>query len=248
MLQTIETAHRRSFCSRAGLVLGMRTMLPLLPGMSFFAIAAGALSAQRGLTLTEFCLMQGYVFAGLSQLIVLSGWQENWAPSALLGIMAVTLTVNSRLILMGAALRPWLAEEPFWRRAINLVLFTDANWIAGMRYREQGGNDTGQLLGGALTLWVSWMAVGLAGYFAGSLLTDPRRYGLDLLTPVFFVTMIAPLWKGRRQTLGWGAAAVVSFVVHRLQPGYAYIVAGAFAGMLVGALIGDGEPDRSRTP
>ena len=161
--------------------------------------------------------------------------------------MAVTLTVNSRLILMGAALRPWLAEEPFWRRVLNLVLFTDANWIAGMRYYEKGGNDTGQLLGGALTLWLVWMVVGLAGYFAGSLVTNPRSYALDLLTPVFFIVLIAPLWKGRRQTFGWGVAALVAFIVHRLQPGYVYIVAGAVSGMLVGAL-SEGEeasPDKT---
>ena len=80
MPPTPDPAQRRSLCSRAGLTLGMQAMLPLLPGISVFAMAAGTLSAQRGLTLTEFCLMQGYVFAGLSQLIVLSGWQENWAP------------------------------------------------------------------------------------------------------------------------------------------------------------------------
>ena len=243
MLQTPAPAHPRSYCSRAGLLLGLRAMLPLLPGISFFAIAAGTLSAQRGLTLTEFCLMQGYVFAGLSQLIVLGAWQTNWSPTALLGIMAVTLTVNSRLILMGAALRPWLSEEPFWRRALNLVLFTDANWISGMRYHESGGRDAGQLLGGALMLWIVWVAVGLAGYFAGSLVTNPRAYGLDLLTPVFFITMIAPLWKGHRQTLCWGTAGIVALFVHRLQPGYAYIVAGALSGMVLGALTGGDESD-----
>lgn len=214
----------------------MRAMLPVLPGIAVFAIAAGTISAQRGLTLFEFCLMQGYVFAGLSQLLVLSVWQESWTIAALFGVLAVTLTVNSRLILMGAALRPWLVEEPFWRKALNLVLFTDANWIVGMRYHEGGGDDTGQLLGGALMLWVAWMLVGLAGYFAGSFVSDPKAYALDLLTPIFFVTLIAPLWKGHRQTIGWGIAACVALIVHRLLPGHLYLVAGALAGMLAGAL------------
>ena len=217
------------------MLLGARAMLPLLPSMTFFAVAVGTLAAQKGLTLTEFLVMQGFVFAGLAQLVTLGGWTNAWTLPALIGVVAVTVTINSRMILMGAALRPWLQDEPFWRKALNLYLFTDANWIVGMRYHEGGGDDTGHLLGAGLFLWIVWMAVGIAGYWAGSLVENPKVYALDLFMPVFFVAMVAPMWRGNRQTFAWLTAGVVAALLHAVAPGYFYIIGGAIAGMLVGA-------------
>ena len=159
----------------------MRSMLPILPSMTFFALAVGTLAAQKGLDLAEFVLMQGFVFAGLAQLVALGGWQDAWTLTSLAGVMAVTLTINSRMILMGASIRPWLNDEPFWRNALSLFFLTDANYITAMRYQEEGGRDAGHVLGSGLLLWVVWMIVGLAGYWAGSLVANPRAYGLDLL-------------------------------------------------------------------
>ncbi|MBY0611984.1 MAG: AzlC family ABC transporter permease [Beijerinckiaceae bacterium] len=225
----------RIVCTRAGMVLGARSMLPIVPSMAFFAIAVGTLAAQRGLSFGEFALMQGFVFAGVSQLVALGGWQDTWTLAALLGILAVSFTINSRMILMGASLRPWMKDQPFWRNALSLFALTDANWLTAIRYHEEGGTDVGHLIGSGLFLWVFWLAIGLVGYGAGSLIANPRAFGLDLFMPVFFVVMVAPLWKGRRHTLAWGIAGVVATILHAVLPGYFYIVGGALAGMTIGA-------------
>ena len=36
-----------------------------------------------------------------------------------------------------------------------------------------------------------------------SLVSEPARYGLDLVMPVFFTVMLAPLWRGVRAALPW---------------------------------------------
>jgi predicted branched-subunit amino acid permease len=89
-----------------------------------------------------------------------------------------------------------------------------------------------------LILWVVWVAATLPGFLAGALVPEPRRFGLDLLMPIFFSAMLVPLWKGVRPALPWALGAV-ALVVERLAPGYGFIMAGALAGALTGALVGD---------
>jgi predicted branched-subunit amino acid permease len=75
------------------------------------------------------------------------------------------------------------------------------------------------------------------GFFAGALVPEPRRFGLDLVMPIFFGVMLVPLWKGAKPALPWIIAGLVSLIVHALVPGYLFIIAGALAGVIAGMLI-----------
>ena len=59
-------------------------------------------------------------------------------------VAAVTAIINARMILMGAAIQPWLAG-PKARSALTLFLLTDANWLIGSSYHAGGGRDVGAL-------------------------------------------------------------------------------------------------------
>ena len=144
--------------TRQGLVHGARLTLPLLPGIAIFASAFGAAAAQKGLTLDQVLAMSAFVFAGASQLVALEVWRSAWSVSTLLEITTVTAIINSRMILMGASLQPWMAREPVWRSALNLFFVTDANWLLATRYHAEGGRDLGVLFGAGLALWVVWVA------------------------------------------------------------------------------------------
>jgi predicted branched-subunit amino acid permease len=215
----------------------MRYTLPLLPGMVVFASAFGASAVQKGLTLGQTLGMSAFVFAGAAQMVALEVWQQVWTPATVLAIVTVTAVVNSRMILMGAAIQPWLARDPKSRTAFSLFLLTDANWLIGTRYHSEGGRDLGVLVGSGVTLWVFWVLATLPGYFAGSLVAEPRRFGLDLVMPVFFSAMLVPMWKGLRPARPWFVAGLVALVVQQFVPGYAFIVAGALAGAAAGALL-----------
>ena len=76
------------------------------------------------------------------------------------------------------------------------------------------------------------MACTLPGFLAGALVPEPRRYGLDLVMPIFFAAMLVPLWKGFRPARPWAVAGLVALVVHGFVPGYTFILAGALAGAL----------------
>ena len=202
-----------------------------------FAVAFGTAAAQKGLSLGETLGLSAFVYAGASQMVGLEIWQQVWTPSTILTIVTVTAIVNARMILLGATLQPWLNDEPLPRTALNLFLLTEAGWLVGTRYHSEGGRDIGVLLGCGIILWLVWLIATLTCFFAGALVPEPRRFGLDLVMPIFFGVMLVPLWKGTRPALPWLIAGLVSLVVHALVPGYVFIIAGALAGVAAGMLI-----------
>lgn len=223
----------------SGLLLGARLTWPMWPGVAIFSSALGALAAQKGFSLTELLVLHGAVYAGLSESVALSLWQDRWTLSAVAGVALVTMIVNMRMTLMGAALRPHLEGHPAPLTYAHLSLLTDANYLRFMLYAGQGGRDVGVLIGAGLALWLLWVLAGIPGYYLGALIADPKRYGLDLVVPIYFVGLAVPMWRGSRDTRVMLAAATAALAANLAFGGYVHIVLGALAGMLVGALRGD---------
>lgn len=224
-----------------GLALGARLVLPLMPGMVAFGIAVGSASAAKGLTLIEHLMMNALVYAGLSQMVALEIWPAQMTYGAIGGLALVAATVNARMLLLGAGLRPWLGPLPAWQIYPTLHLLTDPGWIIAMRYRADGGSDVAVLLGGGLFTFAFWIAATTAGYLAGSLVPDARAIALDLIMPIFFVAMLVPLWRGPKRAIPWIVAGVVALLVHQFVAGWWYVIAGSLAGIIAGGFIDDGE-------
>ena len=234
----------RPTLTRAGFLTGARWMMPLILPVSIFGLAVGAVAAQKGLTLVELSLMNALVYAGAAQLVALGLWPEQWNGPAVMTVALVTLTVNARLLLMSAAFRPWFGQgNPALAYACLLTL-TDANYIAGQRYYAQGGRDIGMFLGAGVLLWVVWMVAPVPGYLAGKLIQNSRAFGIDLVMPIFFSAMVARLWQGRNDSLGWLVAGLVGFAIHRWQGGTLHVVIGSLAGMAVVAFLTPSAPEQ----
>ena len=221
----------------AGCLTGARLIAPSLPGLIAFAFAFGAGSVQKGLTLWESVTMSLILCAGAAQMLSLELWRETWTLGSLLTIAAVTATVNARFILMGASLQPWLKGSPTGAQAGSLFFLFDASWLAAERHRAAGGHDVGVLLGSGLLSWFVWWSATIPGYLVGTLVTDPKRLALDLVFPCFFAAFAVPLWRGLISSgLPWLVSAVVALTTQALVSGYLFIVAGALAGAVTGAL------------
>lgn len=218
---------------REGIVL----MRPALLPVSLFGMAVGAAAAQKGLSLAELTAMNALVFAGAAQLVALGLWQAEWNLAALVSITIVTFTVNARLILMSASMRPWLGPMPPGQAYPLLFFLTDANWIAAQRYRAEGGQDAAILLGSGAVLWIVWVVAPVPGHLLGVLIKDARSVGLDLVMPVFFTAMVARLWRGRSDSLAWIAAGAVGWLVSRQYGGAVHVVAGALVAMVIAAAL-----------
>jgi predicted branched-subunit amino acid permease len=232
-----SAASRRPSWSLDGLRLGAMLMAPALPGMMAFAIAIGATEARKGFAPIEAALMNLLVYAGASQMVAMEAWPHQVTLASVAALALLVATVNARMLLFGASLRPWLGPLPAWQIYPILQLTTDPGWIICMRYRAKGGNDAGVFLGGALVVWVAWLAATAAGYLAGALIADPRKIALDLVLPIFFAAMLVPLWRGPRRAVAWGIAGAVALATEHLVSGWWFVMVGALAGSLAEAFL-----------
>jgi len=224
--------------SRTGFRLGVISVLPLLPGVLVFGLSYGAVAAKAGISLLNTSLMSMLVFAGASQFVAISAWQEHWTLASVVTVCLLVGIVNSRLILMGASLRPHFSSLPQKSAYGLLALNTDASWIMMMRLEgKTAPGDVGAFLGASIALWLVWQASTIPGWWLGALAGDPKRFGLDLVMIVFFGCMLVPLWKGARRARPWLVAVTVALATQALIPGQFYILAGSLAGALAGAFL-----------
>ena len=218
---------------------GVMAMVPALPGVAVFGVAFGALAAERGLTTIETVLMSGIVFAGVSQIASMELWSPIVTPALVLTMAITTLVINLRMLLMGASMRPWLASAPPLQVYPGLYILTDTNWVATLRYRREGGSDAGYLFGSGLAIWLTFVPSTAIGQLFGVLIADPRPYGVDMILPLYFVALLAPMFESTRRSLPWAIAGIVAIAVQYVLPGFWYIIAGTLAGALAGGFLGD---------
>jgi 4-azaleucine resistance transporter AzlC len=213
---------------------GMRRSLPLALGVAAFGVVWGTLAGQAGLSPAESVLMSALVFAGAAQFVVLPLWS---ATSALpLGaIVAATLVVNLRFVLMSATMLPlFQRERPRWPWA-KAFLISDENWALASADMARGHGSVGGLLGSGAVIYASWVLSCTAGRFAGTLIGEPARWGLDFAFTASFLALLTGMWSGKSSALPWVVAAASALLAERLLPGSWYIVVGGLCGSLAGA-------------
>lgn len=222
----------------AAIRAGMVETLPFTLGLFIFGVAIGAVASQKGLTFVQAMAQSALVYAGASQMLTLQVWTDDWTLPSILAAVGVTAAINSRLLLMSATLRPWL--ERFDRKLVYSSLFflTDASFAIGVRHRSQGGRDYGIMLGANIPLYLGWLATTALGYAGGALIVRPERYGLDLVLPLVFTTVLVTMVRRATRFAPFVIAGLVAVLTSFVAPGW-FIVAGALAGALSAALIGE---------
>jgi predicted branched-subunit amino acid permease len=214
---------------RTGAVAG----LVLLPGVAMYGVAFGILADATGLTALEAVVFSGWAYAGGAQLAVLQAWSE---PLPLLALCLTALAMNARYVLLGAALRPWLAGLPAPQTYASLFVLGDSNWALGLREYHAGRDDAGFLLGSGVVMWATWIAATGAGHVFGQVLGSPQRFGIDFMLPAFFATIAVAFVRNRHDLWPLLAGIVTAVGVERITEGPWYIIAGTVVGSFVGML------------
>lgn len=223
--------------SVAGLVEGAQLAAPAIPVMVIFGAGFGTIAVQKGLTLFEATLMSALMFAGASQFVAAEIWSNPKTVAGIATLVVITATVNMRFFLMTASLRPWLGGLPARQTYPALSLLTEPGWLIATRYHSEGGSDSTILLGSGIALWLTWIAGTGLGYLLGVFVTDPGRYGIDLIMPIFFIVMLVPFWRGPRNAVPWVVAGTIALLAAEFVPGGWYIIAGAIAGSITAGVI-----------
>ena len=90
----------------AGLARSASIGLPFMASPVLYGLAFGLLASEQRLSAIEAGAMSLAVFSGSAQVAVLQSWA---AHPGLLAVIVTVLVADVRYVLMGAALRSWLA-------------------------------------------------------------------------------------------------------------------------------------------
>jgi 4-azaleucine resistance transporter AzlC len=226
-----------AYWSADGYAVGARLSLPLMPVMAVFGMAFGAVAAQKGLTGVEATLMSALMFAGASQFVAIEIWAEHMSWAGIVTLVLITATVNMRFVLMSAAMRPWLGGLPPWQTYPALAVMTDPGWLIALRYHSEGGANAAAFFASGFVLWLVWIASTTVGHYLGTLVSDPKTLGLDLVLPAFFIVMLVPLWSGARRAISWAVGGAVALLASALMAGWWFIILGAIAGSITAGFL-----------
>jgi 4-azaleucine resistance transporter AzlC len=223
---------------RAELQRGIKAAVPVMLGFLPFALVLGAQAAQKGMSVLEVPLMTGLNFGGGSEFAAVELWTS---PPHVLAIVAVTLLINSRHLLMGAALAPLLRGIPKRRVLPALFLMCDESWALGMADARQraGQFSMPYYVGVAASLYAVWVVFTAVGALVGPLLGDLHPYGFDMAFPAVFLVLLKGMWPGWRRAAPWGISLLAAALTHLAVDGAWHIAAGAGSGLLAAWLLGE---------
>ncbi|MBS0908420.1 AzlC family ABC transporter permease [Tatumella sp. JGM118] len=217
---------------------GVKDAIPLLLAVAPYGVILGIQAASQGIPPWQLGLMTSMNFAGGSEFAAISLWH---APLPVLTIVMLTFLINSRHIIMGAAIAPYLKHLPLRKILPALFLMGDEGWAVS--YASAVRNASGMpdakalplayYLGVCFPFYPVWVLFSLAGYLLPSVQDHIQSLGLAMAFPAIFIVLLKGMWRGNQTILPWCTSLLVSAATFILVPGYSYVLAGAFSGMLV---------------
>lgn len=235
----MKTEHTKKEWQR-----GMKDALPMLIGLMPFALILGVQAAQNGMSWLETVLMMGLNFAGGSEFAVVGLWQN---PLPVLLILTTTFMINSRHILMGAALAPYIRHLPKRKLLPTLFFMIDESWAVGIadaKRREQMGEvaylNLPYYFGVVLSLYVMWISCGFIGSYFGAHLGDVSKLGFGMAFPAVFLVLVRGMWRGVQAAKPWLVSLITAALIYWLLPenGW-YVLGGTLAGLTYAYFFGD---------
>ena len=226
---------------------GVKISIPMLLGIIPFALVLGAQATQKGFSFIEVPLFTGLNFAGGSEFAILELWTN---PPNILMLMFITFLVNSRHLLMGASLVPYLRHLPNKQVFPALFFMCDESWAVALadaqkRQAQTGINHAFNLsfyAGLCFALYLMWVGFTALGGVIGPILGDASRFGFDMAFPAVFLVLLRGMWKGLHAARPWLVSLVTAALAYLYLPQGWHVPIGAVAGIASAYwLLGDKE-------
>ena len=218
---------------------GVLTALPVLLGIFPLGVILGAQAAHVGQSPITTLLMTGINFAGGSEFAALALWS---AVPPILMIVISTFLINSRHIVLGTALAPYVRHEGGFRIALIYFLMCDETWALSMQDIQRRNLEAKPFafhfyLGVGLVLWICWWFSCFLGAAIGSSIGDLNKLGFSIALPATFIALAIAMRPKKKINY---IPIAMSFAASALTAKYgnsSYCVgAGVLAG-LIGAYI-----------
>jgi 4-azaleucine resistance transporter AzlC len=212
---------------------GVRAAVPFAVAVGVFGISFGVLAREAGMGSLAPVVMSITTFAGSAQFAVTSVLGTGGGVAA---ACVAALLLNARYGPIGMSVAPAL-EGGRLKRLIEAQIVVDESWA--LSNRGGGRFDRQILIGAGSLLYVAWVAGTTLGVFAGKLIGDPNRLGLDAAFPALFLALLVGQIRSRRAAAAALAGGAIALLVTPFaKPGIPLIAA------CLGCLVGWRRPAR----
>lgn len=214
----------------------MIAALPLWLGVTPFGFVYGAVARRAGLSAPEVQLMSLLVYAGGAQFTVVRLAAQG-TPRHLLVVAAAL--INLRHVLYGLSLARYLRPVRGAGRAVAAFFLVDESYGLAMGEFLAGRGSLCYLVGAGVSLYLAWNVGTALGTTLSAALPDPRTLGLDLVFPLTFAALLAPLL--RQAANRWAAltALLAGMAIVSALPAGVGFVAATLLGVLGGMWVRD---------
>jgi 4-azaleucine resistance transporter AzlC len=205
-------------------------MAPLWPGVAPFGFTFALLARTAGFSLLETQALSAILFAGSSQVAVVT---LSLAGSGGLAIVLTVAMLNARHALYGLSLGPLLGARLRPPRLLQAFVLTDESYGVAIRALHDGRGSDRFLFGASASLYLTWNLATFAGSLLGAVLPDPQSIGLDVIFPLSFLALLVPLLRSWRHIVVAVAGGALAMAARAVAPsGVAIVVATVMAAAL----------------
>ena len=221
---------------------GIKECSPMLIGLLPWALILGMQGGQKGMSWLEMLLMTGMNFAGGSEFAAVNLWAN---PLPILLIATVTFMINSRHILMGAAIAPYMRDMPLKKAMPALFVMCDESWamaFAEIQKRKAAGLPAFNMsfyAGVCFILYVTWIGFAAFGAAVGPMFGDVAAWGFGMAFPAVFLVLLRGMWKSFAASRPWFISLIVACVTYLTVDGAWYVPVGTLSGLLAVYLWGE---------
>ena len=227
---------------------GARAMAPWLVGVVPFGLVIGFSAAQAHVPTLAGWLTGPLIYAGSAQVATIEMLNAGAAPVV---VVSAALIINIRLILYSATMARHWRGTPWWWRFVAAYLLIDPSLAVGLDGYARPvdrGRAHAHYFGGAILLWVCWLAAIGVGATVGVGL--PTWLHLEFVIPLFLVGEAVPKLANPAPRRAIFAAAAVALLALSapLDLGIALaMVAGIVAGLTARPDVSQATHPRQRT-
>jgi predicted branched-subunit amino acid permease len=202
-----------------------REGLAVAGAVSVYGISFGAVSTAAGLDVWQTCALSLLMFTGASQFAFIGVLSGGGTPAS---ATVTALLLGLRNTLYGLRLAPMLGFRGAPRfGAAHLVI--DESTAMAIGRPDDAAARTGFLVTGA-AIFVGWNTFTFIGAVGGTMIGDPRDYGLDAAVGAAFLALVWPRLHGTVHRLtALGAVALALGLVPLTAPGVPVLAAALVA-------------------
>jgi predicted branched-subunit amino acid permease len=211
---------------------GLRDTFPLVPPVAVFGAVYGALAVQAGLSPWLTMLSSLIVLSGAAQVAMAGLLASGVAP-----VLLATTGLALRHLPMSAALSGLIGDAPIHRRVQLAWVLVDESFGLTVNASRDPSVDLVSFKSAAdLVLYVTWLTSTAAGVFLGADV-DTSRLGIEVIFPLVFLGLAAPLLRNRRQWLTAGLAVVAAVSAVLVLPSEWRVTAAAIVAAVIGSRV-----------